>query len=218
MRMVKTPLLVLVLLALAGCAPKAFDYTAFRESAPQSILVLPPINSSLEVGAGQAIMASSLIPLAESGYYVFPPTLVYEMFKENGLLVPAEIHAVSLERIREVFDPDAVLYISISEYGQKYFIIGSAAIVTLDARLVDARSGFEIWNGTATANSQEGQASAGGGLVGLLVQSVVDQVVGHLADQSYQMSKIATGRLLSAGQRNSLIYGPRHERVGQNGP
>ena len=38
---------------LAGCAvpQKNVDYTAFRESKPASILVLPPVNSSVDVAA-----------------------------------------------------------------------------------------------------------------------------------------------------------------------
>ena len=211
-------LLLVSIMSLAGCVGQDFDYTAFKQSKPRSILVLPPVNQSLEVTAGSAIMASSLEPLGESGYYVFPPTLTYEIFKENGLTEPADIHAVSLKKIRDVFNPDAVLYISIIEYGQKYFILGSAAVVTVVGRLVDARTGKEIWSKTATARSNEGSSNSGGGIAGLLVQAVIEQVVGQLSDQSYMTSKIAADRLLSANVKNSLLYGPRHAKAGKPGP
>ena len=45
-------LAVLALTALlTGCATPSYDYTAFRESKPRSILVLPPVNESLDVSA-----------------------------------------------------------------------------------------------------------------------------------------------------------------------
>lgn len=206
------------MVVLAGCVGQDFDYTAFKQSKPRSILVLPPVNKSLDVTAGSAIMASSLKPLSESGYYVFPPTLTYEIFKENGLTEPADIHAVSLKKIRDVFNPDAILYISIIEYGQKYFVIGSAAIVTVNGRLVDAKTGKEIWSKTATAQSNESNNNSGVGIAGILIQAAVEQVVGQLSNQSYMTSKIAANRLLSAKVKNSLLYGPRHARAGNPGP
>lgn len=211
-------LALFVLIIFTGCAETKFDYTAFKKSNPGSILVLPPINQSLEVVAGAAIMASSLKPIGEAGYYVFPPTLVYEVFKENGVTEPSEIHDISLEKLRSVFNPDAVLYITITDYGQKYFVLGSASVVTLSGRLVDAKTGTEIWSGLATANSKEGQAAAGGGVAGLLIQALADQIAGQLLDLSYSTSKMASERLLSPELKNNLLYGPRHPKAGKAGP
>ena len=70
---------------LTGCAaPVKTDYSAFRAAKPASILVLPPLNDSTDVNATFSMLAQSTYPLAESGYYVMPVTLVNETFHQNG--------------------------------------------------------------------------------------------------------------------------------------
>ena len=99
-------LLVAGVSLLTACAtPRqqaSFDYTALRESRPASILVLPPLNNSPEVEASDSVYSSVTMPLAESGYYVFPVTLVRESFRQNGLDHPADIHQVALDKLRRL--------------------------------------------------------------------------------------------------------------------
>ena len=75
------------LLVLQGCAtpPKPYDYSAYKEAKPASILVLPPINGTPEAQATPSVMAQMTQPLAESGYYVLPVSLVDETLKSNGM-------------------------------------------------------------------------------------------------------------------------------------
>jgi hypothetical protein len=206
-----------VVFFVAGCSTPKFDYAAFKQSNPRSILVVPPINESVEVGAELAVYSSVVKPLAEAGYYVVPPTLVSETFRQNGYSKPTEIHSIRLGRLKEIFGSDAVLFLTIKEYGQKFHIVSSSAIVRLEGRLVDIDTGVEIWNGTAVASSSEGRSSNAAGLVGLLVEAALTQVVGDLLDASYPTSKIAADRLFSPKYPNTLLYGPRHPKVGKNG-
>ena len=83
------------------------------------------------------MMSQTTAPLAESGYYVFPVTLVDESFKQNGLTMPADIHAVPINKLREIFGADAALYINVKQYGTSYAVISSETRVTAEARLVD---------------------------------------------------------------------------------
>ena len=63
----KTGLLALAALILGGCAaPAKYDYSAFKESRPASILVLPPLNSSPDNKATYSMLAQTTWPLAES--------------------------------------------------------------------------------------------------------------------------------------------------------
>ena len=53
-------------LLLAGCAaPQPYDYTALRQSKPQSILVMPPLNQTPEVTAQAGVLSRATLPLAE---------------------------------------------------------------------------------------------------------------------------------------------------------
>ena len=196
----------------SGCSTPKFDYSNYKQSKPRSILILPPINESVEVAGETAVLSSLVRPVAEAGYYVMPTTLVSETFKQNGYTQSAEIHKLPLNKLDEIFGADAILYVTIKQYGQKYFVVGSSAIVALEARLVDAKSGQEIWNGSASANSNENNSGNSAGLVGLLVEAVVTQVIGDAFDSSYPTSKIATARMLSPQNVNALLYGPRHPK------
>ncbi len=197
-------------LMLVGCAsaPK-YDYAAFKKADPKTILVLPPKNSSPDVKATYSFYSHTQRPLSESGFYVLPVTVVDEIFKANGVTVVDDMHQVSPNRLMDIFGADAALYIDIKEYGTKYFVVGSAAVVTAEASLIDLRSGDLLWKGRATASSEESNNNQQGGLGALLVTALIKQVVGSTFDQSHEVGKITNVRLLSAGTPNGLLYGPK---------
>lgn len=203
---------VLMLLSLAltvGCATrKSYDYTEYKTSDPKSILILPPKNSTPDVKASYSLYSHTQRPLSEAGYYVFPIALVDETFKNNGLTVIDDIHLVDTAKLYQIFGADAALYIDIKEYGTKYYIVKSASVVTAQGRLVDLKSGNLLWEGSATASSEEGKDNQGG-LAGMLISAIVDQVVGSVFDKSYSVSAITTNRLLSPMKHDGVLYGPR---------
>jgi len=202
---------------LAGCAtPPTFDYTAYRGSRPQSILVLPPVNNSPDVNATFSVLSQVTHPLAESGYYVMPVSLVAETFKQNGVSEPAEMHAIDRAKLREIFGADAALYLTVTKYGTTYMVFDSAAVVSASARLVDLKTGQELWSGSATASSSEQNNNNQGGLVGLLVTAVVKQIMHSVVDSSHPVAGIASQRLLSAGRPNGMLYGPRSPNYGKD--
>ena len=202
--------LVLATLLGACAAPQGYDYTAFKASRPASLLVLPPVSDSNEVNAPYGVLAQATAPLAEAGYYVLPVTLVNETFRENGLTVASDIHAVSAQKLREIFGADAAVYLHIQRYGSTFTGLASAAVVQLDARIVDLRNGAELWHGSAQASSAEGQNNnAGGNIIGLLVQAIVTQVLNTTTDASYKVAGVASQRLLAPNPVNGVLPGPR---------
>lgn len=196
---------------LSGCVapPKPFDYTEYKLSQPQSILVLPPLNKTPEVRATYSMLAQVTQPLAESGYYVMPVSLVDETLKENGIPDATMAHALPTVKLREIFGADAVLYITMTRYGTVFQVLNSATTVSADARLVDLKTDKVLWTGSATASTAEQQNQQQGGLAGLLITAIVKQIVGTVTDQSHPMAGLASQRLLRAGRPNGLLYGPR---------
>ena len=93
-------------------------------------------------------------------------------------------------------------------------MISSASVVTLEARLVDLRTGTQLWDGSATASSAEGQSS-GGGLVGILVTALLNQILDTMNDRSVQIASIANQRLLSPMAQRGLLPGPRSPDYGK---
>ena len=217
MNTVKRLALILIAVGLAACASQqpTYDDSAFKQADPTSILILPPVNNTPEIIAPYSVMAQAATPVAESGFYVFPVALVDQTFKNNGLTVAQEIQNVPLAKLREIFGADAALYMTIERYGTSYAVVSSETRVTVSARLIDLRSGQKLWQGAATASSAENQASVNNSLVGMLIQAAVSQVFETVTDRGFDISALATSRLLSAKNKQGLRYGPRSPQYRQ---
>jgi hypothetical protein len=203
---------------LAACAqPVAHrDYTAFKNSHPRSILVLPPTNETTDVLATDSVLSQMTMPLAEAGYYVVPVAVMDETFKQNGLTTAVDIQATSPEKLREIFGADAALYSKVTQYGTVYRVLDSAAVVTASAKLVDLKTGAVLWQGRASASSNEGNNNSGGGLIGMLVVAAIKQIANTLTDKSHEIAGVTSYRLLHAGPPNGLLYGPRSPKYGSD--
>lgn len=202
------------LLFFTACVTKPpYDYTAFNANKPRSILVLPPLNNSVEVNAPYIYLSKVTEPLAERGYYVFPVAVIEQFMKENGLPSAEDMHSVPLDKISEIINPDAVLYMTIKEWGQKYQVISSKGIVSMEGKLVDAATGTLLWEGEAQAIEQ----SDGGqnGLAGMLAAALVSQIVGKVVDKTPQLAKQANYQLFYL-QDQGLLPGPYAEQLPNN--
>lgn len=194
-----------LLLATSACQSTPYDYSALIESNPKSILVLPPLDETLEVDASYGALSTLTRPLAEQGYYVFPVAMVDQVMRSNGLPMPAEMHQVPLAKLKEIFEPDAVLYVTVSNWGTSYQVLNSQTAVTLHAQLVDANTGATLWQGAATVAQNSGDG--GGGLAGMLASALVSQIVSSAVDQSRDLSMQASNMLLRQPNRG-LLPGP----------
>jgi len=205
----------LMVLLLTGCAQpkKPYDYAAFRASKPASILVLPAANTSPDINAAHSLNSLVTRPLAEAGYYVFPVAVVEETFQQNGLTSASDAQAVSAKRLNEIFHADSALYISISDYGSSYRVIDSVTTVTAKARLVDLRSGKEIWQGSATATDNEQGNNNNNGVIGILVSAAIKQISDNVTDKAHTVAGLTSNRLLSQNEQGGLLTGPRYKVV-----
>ncbi|PHM39037.1 lipoprotein [Xenorhabdus mauleonii] len=206
----------LFLLVLTGCVQqKPYDYSALRESKPKSILVLPAVNNSVEVKAAGSVMSQVTYPLAESGYYVYPVAVVDETFRQNGMTEAQDIHNLSYKKLYDIFGADSALYLNITQYGTQYQIISSDTRVSATAKLVDLRTGKQLWSGIATASTNENNNNSGGGLVGMLISAAISQIANTVMDRGHDIAGITSNRLLGAGGYGRLLYGPRSEFYGK---
>lgn len=198
----------LAALPLGACqSPPAYDYGAYLEHPPRSILVLPPIDETVETDACYGALSTVTRPLVELGFYVFPVAVVDAMMRENGLPTAWEMHQVPLEKLREVFDPDAVLYLKVTSWGTSYAVLASSTTVALSGVLVDAETGVELWSGVHVGS--QGSGDGGGGLGGMLASALVNQVVTSIDDPSRDVSS-STAWALFHDPRAGLLPGPYH--------
>ena len=203
-------------LALAGCAvtkPQPYDYTAYKQHLPKSILVLPPTNTSPDIKAGTSFFAHATMPLAESGYYVIPVSLVQETLRENGVPTADEAHALPAKKLQEIFGADAVLYITVTDYGAKFKLLDSVTVVDAKARLVDLASGQMLWDGTARFQDNGSRNNQGGALA-MLVSAVIKQIANDVSENAHKVAGMTSTMLLSAGRDRGMLWGPRSPNFG----
>lgn len=199
--------------ALAACATvEPYDYTLFHAHQPRTVLVLPPLDNSMEVDATYAYLSTVTQPLAEHGYYVFPVAVVDRLLRDNGLPGPGEMHQVPLTRLGEVFGADAVMYITLHDWGTAYRVIDSSTEVTAEASLVDVASGVEIWHGKHTATYSS--SSGGGGILEMMVGALVNQVMSSVVDPSQDVARDCNQGLF-CNSHDGLLIGARHEDFGK---
>ena len=200
-----------IILLLSGCATTTpYDYTALKNSKPRSIVVIPPNNTSIEVNAPYIYLSTLTRPLAEKGYYVFPVSVIDHFLKENGLPTPADMNNIPLDKIGEHIGADAVLYISIQDWGQKYQIIQSTTTVNASLRLVDVKTGALLWETTAIAQSSSGDG--GGGLIGSLVGAIATQVLAStISDPTPDIARQANYIAINNEERG-LLDGPYRQK------
>lgn len=206
---------VAALAMLCACQTQraGYDYSAFERSPPRSILVMPPLNRSTDVGATYGVLSTLTSPIAERGYYVFPVAVVDEMFRQNGLPTAGEMHQAPLDKIREIFAADAVLYPTVEDYGTKYHVLSSDTVVHVSARLVDARSGTLLWEGRGMLQQGSGNGG-GGGLLGAAISAVVSQVMNASRDAAHPVARLASHQMIEAEGRG-LPYGPYSPNAGR---
>jgi len=178
--------------------PSEPDRAAYAAHVPRSILVLPPLAETVAADAPCAWLATITRPLAERGYYVFPVAIVDAMLKENGLRTPREMHQVPLGKLDELFGTDAVLYVGLESWGVQ---------VTVAARLVDVKSGTELWRGTSTA-VQSSDDDSEGGVAGTLVRAIAKPIVQPAVDPTLALARQANWVLIHSPQ--GLHVGPHH--------
>lgn len=194
---------LLVVGLLSGCAQQSCDYTAFNANAPRSILVLLPQNNTANIDATHAFLSQVTMPLAEAGYYVMPVIVAEQVFYSQGVTVAKEMHDVSPQKLRQVFNADAAIYMNIEQYGYGIGILSSAPEVKATAKLVDLRSGTLLSQGEMTVT---GDSTSHFNLLGLLLRPLFDQI----SDKYYPLAGTANHYLFSpeSGKGMCMLPGP----------
>jgi hypothetical protein len=208
---VKRALALLALLASCqSAAPEPPDYSKFYEHVPTTILVLPVINQTTAADAPIAFSSTILHPLVERGYYIYPLPATLEILQANGIYEGGQLEHVVPAKFQEILGVDALLYVTLQAWDTNYIVISSTVEVAMTFRLVDARSGEEIWE-----NSVRREVSSGSGGTGSLVADLLYAVVDAAATAA-STDYVPLARDANAGALASLPPGPLrgdHEAV-----
>jgi hypothetical protein len=191
---------------LAGCqTARPYDYTNFRTHPPHSILVLPPLNETTSVEATYGYLSTVTEPLAELGYYVFPVAVIDQFMKDNGMPTAGEMQQVPLDKVMQITGADAVMFITLKQYGSHYHILNASTTVEAHARLVDTRTGTQLWDGRGFA--EQGASNGSGNLLASLVAAAITQAINSTTDHAHDVSRVANADLFDK-EDGGLPYGP----------
>ncbi len=196
-----------LLLLIMSCATP-YNYENFRAAKPRSILILPPISHSTDVRATYSYLSTVTMPVAEKGFYVFPVAMIDQMMKENGLPSANEMHQASVKKIREIINPDAILYLTLESYGTTFILLDSQTTVTVSGKLISTVTGEVIWEGRASAG--DGSQNSGG-LTEMVIGAVIEQAVNSSTDKAHNIAPEANNILFN-NEHSGLLNGPYHPK------
>ena len=193
-----------IIFLLQGCVTQPeYHYSKFFENHPRSILVLPPFNESTAVDAPILFNTTVSAPFAERGYYIFPVFLTKDILIDMGLSDEGLLREASLQRFKDVFGADAVLYITIKQWVTTYVVLASGVTVEANYKLVDATTDEILWERTELVVQQSGGAQQG--LVGMLVSAAI-----HALVTDYRPLAKQTNEQVVSKQSAGLPAGPYH--------
>ena len=217
-------LMLLALVAvLGGCAKHVAKQELFPnmyEEMPASILILPPMNESTAADAKEYYTTTIQEPLSLNGFYTFPVPVANEILKLEGIYDTELLYNMPLNKFKEYFGADAVLFTTIKRWDLVYLVLAGSLTVSFDSEIRSTTTNRTLWkyNGTVVVDLSGG--GGGAGLVSLVVKAVVTAINCAAADY-VKYAKVANYRSFSAMPVGK--YHPRHlkdqyDRIIDQGP
>ena len=182
------------------------DYTLYQRYMPRSVLVFPPLNETAEITASDRFFPTITEPIAERGYYVIPVAVAEAMLRENGVVGPVEMRQVSYKKLRDIFGADALLDITINEWGTQYIIVSSSTRVRLSYRLIDLATGSVLWTGEGEAVDSENTGN--GNLSAVIAGALAHAISSASYDVEFPLARRVNSQVLLSDW-DGLLPGPR---------
>lgn len=165
-------------LLMAACAttPASKSYATFRAENPRSVLVVPALNSTVNVDAADYFVSTISRPIAERGYYVFPAHMVKSILNDEGLSDAGLIHQADASLFQPLFGCDSVLFVEILKWESQYIVLATSTNVEFEYTLKSCKTGAVLWNETEAMSYSPQASNSGNPLADLIVQAVVSAV------------------------------------------
>ncbi|ANE34870.1 putative lipoprotein (DUF799 domain) [Campylobacter hyointestinalis subsp. lawsonii CCUG 27631] len=139
--------LTFIVIFFSACVKNTnVDYSAHIQSNPKSMLLILSDNLSSEANIENSILARSITPLTEAGYYVMPLDVVDQFLEANGYHSHSDIKDIPMDRLYEIFGADSVMYIKALNFGTNYNLVTSQTVVHLSAELYDLKTQELLWS------------------------------------------------------------------------
>lgn len=204
------PLLSIALIfLLIGCVPtpvkKSQRYPLLYNERPKSIMILPPINKSVNVEAKEQFYSSLIVPLTLSGYYVLPPLLTIDVLKEESAYDAETFLNNSMKPVGALFGADAVLFTIIHNW-EKSTVLNNIT-VKVEYMMKSTKTDSVLFHriGRITYSSQLNSGNVWVDLLGqMLITSMQKEIEIGRKCNSYTLSDIPNGLYSPSFQADSI--------------
>ena len=179
--------LLLASVVLASCGTTATttrgdSYPKMYAEKPLTILVMPPINKTVNVEAKEYFYTSMAMPLAEKGYYVISPFLAMDFLKSESAYDSEMYIDGSLTAFKNVFGADVALFTIINQWSKS--TIGSVITVDIEYILKSTTSNEVLFTRKGVLSVDTSVNSGGNaGLLGALVDLAASAINTALTDK-----------------------------------
>lgn len=178
----KYMIIVLVSLVFTSCKTispiaKSSAYKGLYEEKPLSLLIMPPINKSVNVEAKEYFHSTLYTPFTNVGYYVIPPFLSMEILKKESAYDSELFIDSPLNKFGEIFGVDMALFTIIHKWNKSSL----ASRVTVDVEyIIKSTKTNEILytrRGEVEYNTSVSTGNIFGNIVGSLISTATTKYV-----------------------------------------
>ena len=150
-------------------------------------------------------------PLSLIGYYVFPIEIIKDVLKSEGIYDASILKNIPMNKFREYFDADAVLFTEIIEWDKSFYVVGGNVEVHIEFILKSTNSEEILWSykGNIKVDTSSGDSEIPG-LAGILLEAAVTAI--QTATQDY----VPIAKKITIQGLSTLPYGSYHPKFNQD--
>jgi len=141
--------LIFALILISGCVtiPKNFGPGKIM---PNSILVLPPMNNTVDMSAPDVVWPIVHNVIIRRGYQSPSIDYVKKVLEEHNIHYAGEINMYTPEELGKMFNADAILYTTITDWSTTWLLVYASQTVGLQFVLKSATDGDVLWQNQYT--------------------------------------------------------------------
>lgn len=192
---IETAIILIAAFILTGCAANIREpennLLKIKEEAPLSILILPPMNESTAAEAKEHFATTLQEPLAFKGYYTFPYPITSEILKMEGIYDTELLNNLPVNKFKEYFGADAVLFTTIKKWDLQYLIFSSTLTIGIEYRLKSTKSNQTLWKKNSQIKIDLSGQSSGDPISSLIINTIktaVNSSVAEYTDYARQLN------------------------------
>jgi hypothetical protein len=207
--------LIIQLLLLSACSPKISrlnTYGNIYKEKPVAIMIMPPINKSTKVDAKMSFYNTLAMPLADNGYYAFPPSISMQMMKDQSAYDAELLLNKSMNVINKAFNADAVLFTIVHEW--RKVTIGNKVEVKIEYLIKSAKTDEVLYNriGILKVSSSSSSGNAFADLAVMMIKTALTKEVTVARKcNDYTFSDIPKGKYSSLHETDQNIPAGKKE-------